>query len=81
MVSSKGYALDRLNRHQLQYKSGGKSLTIEVEAGRDLAVYLSLVQQWDEPFGTEQIGEHELAVIRDHIREGLNFLGVKCSFG
>jgi len=31
-------------------------------------------------FQKEEINEQELAVIRDHIREGMKCLGVKCSF-
>ena len=80
MISSKGFSLHRVGRHQLQYKAEDRTLTVEVEEGRDLAVYLSLVHHWDVPRETDVIGEQELALIRDHIREGLKFLGVKCSF-
>lgn len=107
MMSSKGYTLERMNRHKLRYRSGGRSLTIEVEESASplvsfarpvsevikgifsalkarndaLLVYISMVQTWDAPNDADLIGEHELATIRDNIREGLEFLGVKCTFG
>lgn len=106
MVSSKGYGLERLSRHELRYRYGDKTLTLEIEETalsvgsfnrpitevlkdvaavlkaqkQGLVVYISKVRTWDAPYETEIIGEHELARIRDNIREGLNFLGIRCSF-
>lgn len=58
-----------------------KDLLAVIKARKDgLSIYLSQVQSWDAPHQTEEIGEQELALIRDHVREGMKFLGIKCSF-
>jgi hypothetical protein len=106
MISSSGYSIERLNRNQIRYQRGDKTVTIEVEDSvmsvgsffrpislvlkdflqivkarrRGLAVALSLVRCWDPPHNSEDIGEYELATIRDDIKEGLKFLGIRCSF-
>ena len=80
MTSTKGYKLERVGRNGLKYQFGSKSLTIDVEPGNGLAVYLSTVQHWDTPNDNEIINEQDMAVIRDNIQEGLKFLGTKSVF-
>lgn len=89
MVSSKGYAVCRLPRGRLQYQVKSRVLTVDCEKGcRKFlifkfpirVVHLSQVRAWDAPHDNQFINEHELAKIRDDIREGLKFLGFRCSF-
>lgn len=89
MVSSKGYALCRLHHGRLQYKVKSKVLTVEIGKGYRKflmfkfpirVVHLSQVRAWDTPYDGELISQQELVKIKDDIREGLKFLGVKCPF-
>lgn len=80
MISTKGFSIERAHRELLKYRTGTKSLTVVVEPGDDLAVYLSGVTNWDSPNESEGITEQEMGLIRDNIRDGLKFLRIKHSF-
>jgi len=80
MISAKGFSIERVHRELLKYREGAKCLTVVVEPGAGLAVYLSRVANWDHPNESEEITEQELGLIRNNIREGLNFLRIKHIF-
>jgi hypothetical protein len=87
MSSSKGYAIRTLNRAELEYKTGENRLIIVREPGYKQVlilkipvtiVYLSLIKTWDTP--KKIISETEKMTIKQNVKEGLRFLGVKCVF-
>lgn len=81
--SSRGFSVERVDRHHLRYAEGDRHLLVEVEPGwRDgkdyyLAVYASTLQSWEQPHEAELIGAEKRDEILRRIGDALRFLGTQ----
>jgi len=70
------FSIDRFGRSLLKYVEMDKELTIEVESGGPLAVYLSSARYWKHPDG-QLVSEEERIQIAKNLKIGLKFLGIR----
>jgi|CXWL01.1.fsa_nt_gi hypothetical protein len=73
--SSAGFTVSRVGRFELEYVEKGDRLLIEVEAGDDLAVYLSPVVVWTTATGPKTLSAEDRSRVASHLHAALGFLG------
>ena len=75
--SSEGYALRRTGRTSLLYSEGGKELSVEVEPGDGLAIYVQTVVSWRPPHQDEPLRSTDRQRIVARILEALRHMGIE----
>jgi hypothetical protein len=75
--SDEGFTVSILKRYELEYKTEGKRVLVEIEGGDGVAIYKSSIEWWETGGDKEYVTKGEKAQIIKNISDALTFLKIK----
>jgi hypothetical protein len=75
--SDEGFTVSIAKRYELEYRTEGKRVLVEIEGGDGLAVYESSIEWWETEGDKEYVSKEERAQIIKNICDALTFLKIK----